>query len=235
MQASDQVECALCHQKVDRANATQLKDVHGPTRETLSKKLGPGSDESFLCAGCLQQERVAQIEKLLHRDKGELSVLEKEVVKAMADRRMLAVNPDDEMDEHVTTGERIADKVAAFGGSWAFIITFGCIILTWITINSVALLTKSFDPYPFILLNLVLSCLAALQAPVIMMSQNRQEAKDRKRSEHDFMVNLKAELEVRLLHDKMDHLLLHQMQRLMEVQELQIDLLQQIQEGKKAP
>jgi len=98
----------------------------------------------------------------------------------------------------------------------------------WIALNSVLLLRRPFDPYPFILLNLVLSCLAAIQAPVIMMSQNRQESKDRLRSQHDYRVNLKAELEIRQLHDKIDHLLSHQWERLVEIQQIQIDLLSEL-------
>jgi uncharacterized membrane protein len=110
-------------------------------------------------------------------------------------------------DPPATFGERVADRVAAFGGSWRFIISFGIVLLGWILINSVWLIrTPPFDPYPFILLNLVLSCLAALQAPVIMMSQNRQEAKDRQRAQNDYLINLKAELEIRSLHQKLDAL-----------------------------
>lgn len=119
----------------------------------------------------------------------------------------------------------MADKIATFGGSWAFLICFGVFLLIWILINSVALLWRPLDPYPFIFLNLLLSCLAAVQAPIIMMSQNRQEAKDRIRSEHDYQVNLKAELEIRHLHEKVDHLLSHQWERLVKIQELQLELL----------
>jgi uncharacterized membrane protein len=122
----------------------------------------------------------------------------------------------------------MADHLASFGGSWTFIIIFGSILLMWIGLNSLLLLKKPFDPYPFILLNLVLSCLAAIQAPVIMMSQNRQEAKDRLRSQYDYQVNLKAELEIRHLHDKIDHLLSNQWERLVEIQQIQIDLLSEL-------
>src|SRR5690606_1596748 len=114
---------------------------------------------------------------------------------------------------------------------WKFIITFGAILSSWIALNIVGLLARPFDPYPFILLNLVLSCLAALQAPVIMMSQNRQEARDRIRSKNDYKVNLKAELEIRHLHEKLDHLLIHQWQRLMEIQQIQVELMNEISRG----
>ncbi len=116
--------------------------------------------------------------------------------------------------------------MAEFGGSWRFIIYFAVVLVVWITFNSVELLSRPFDPFPYILLNLVLSCLAAIQAPVILMSQNRQEAKDRLRGEHDYRVNLKAELEIRLLHEKLDLLLTHQWQKLLEIQRIQMDLME---------
>ncbi len=119
-------------------------------------------------------------------------------------------------------------RMAQFGGSWTFIALFGCVLIVWILINSVALVSKPFDPYPYILLNLVLSCLAAMQAPVIMMSQNRQEAKDRARATHDYQVNLKAELEIRQLHQKLDHILSRQWERLVEIQEVQLELLSEM-------
>ena len=111
------------------------------------------------------------------------------------------------MNKKAPFGDRLADKVALFGGSWTFIISFMVLGVAWITFNSVALVFKPADPYPFILLNLILSCLAALQAPIIMMSQNRQEAKDRTRAEHDYKVNLKAELEIRRLDEKIERIL----------------------------
>ena len=133
-----------------------------------------------------------------------------------------------EFERERSLGERLADRIAAFGGSWSFLTGFGFFVLAWIALNSRALLAPPPDPYPYILLNLLLSCLAALQAPVIMMSQNRQEEKDRVRSKHDYQVNLKAELEIRQLHEKLDHLLSHQWDRLAEIQEVQLELLSEL-------
>lgn len=127
-----------------------------------------------------------------------------------------------------STGQRLADKVASFGGSWSFIIIFSLIIFFWIAANVILLADKGFDPYPFILLNLILSCLAALQAPVIMMSQNRQEDKDRQRSKQDYMINLKAELEIHTLHEKLDHLIIHQQQELLNIQQIQVEMSKDI-------
>jgi len=137
-------------------------------------------------------------------------------------------NINKEFDSSLTLGERLADGLAQFGGSWSFLIIFMAMLVIWMGINSFVLQGKPFDPFPFILLNLVLSCLAAVQAPVIMMSQNRQEAKDRLRVEHDFEINRKAEIEIRKLHERMDHLLMHQWQHLMDIQQLQVDLMKEI-------
>ena len=134
-----------------------------------------------------------------------------------------------ERDERLTLGQKIADKVADFGGSWIFIISFMFLVVLWISLNTIWATNQKFDPYPFILLNLILSCIAALQAPVIMMSQNRQEDKDRQRSRSDFMVNLKAELEIRGLHRKIDLLISDEMKTLFQVQQTQVELLLKIQ------
>ena len=126
---------------------------------------------------------------------------------AFRNNAILSENIQDQIEGKLTTGQRIADKVADLGGSWTFIITFFLFIMIWMLINVWLLSKKEFDPYPFILLNLILSCLAAIQAPIIMMSQNRQEQKDRQRGEHDYKINLKAELEIKLMSEKLDHLL----------------------------
>ena len=128
----------------------------------------------------------------------------------------------------MTYGQHLSDIIASFGGSWKFILIFIGFLIVWMFINIYVLLTKPFDPYPFILLNLILSSLAALQAPIIMMSQNRQDGKDRQRAEQDYKVNFKAELEIKLLHEKVDHLLVHQNKMLLEFQEVQIDYLEEV-------
>lgn len=134
----------------------------------------------------------------------------------------------DETEAELTFGQRLAVMVASFEGSWTFIINFFSFILIWMIINVVFLATKPFDPFPFILLNLILSCLADIQAPIITLSQNRQEQKDRQRGEHDYKINLKAELEIELLSEKIDHLLAHQNKKLLEIQEVQTDYLEDL-------
>lgn len=181
-----------------------------------------------VCHDDLQHYRNLYLQEVLESDRGDLDTLEAGVLESMRAQELLSENVNEAFDEKATRGQRVADHVASFGGSWRFIIGFAVVIFIWILINSMMLLYRPFDPYPFILLNLVLSCLAAVQAPVIMMSQNRLETKDRLRSESDYRTNLKAELEVRLLHEKVDHLLTHQWQRLLEIQALQLELMEEL-------
>jgi uncharacterized membrane protein len=171
--------------------------------------------------------REKYIAKFLQTEISELSDLEKNVVDSLGKDTSFVAQVEDEPDVR-NTGQVIADKVASFGGSWTFIISFFVFITIWIGSNVILFLDKGFDPYPFILLNLILSCLAALQAPVIMMSQNRQEEKDRERSKKDYVINLKSELEIRMLDDKIDHLIMHQQQELIEIQKVQIEMMNDI-------
>ena len=183
--------------------------------------------DSIILTELIQYRRL-YLTSLIAQEKGELAVIHEDVVNAIKNNSILSENVQDDIEDALTFGQKIADKVASFGGSWAFIITFFSFILIWIVTNILFLTVKEFDPYPFILLNLILSCLAAIQAPIIMMSQNRQEQKDRKRGEHDYKINLKAELEIKLLSEKMDHLLVHQSKKLLEIQEVQIDYLEDL-------
>ncbi len=184
--------------------------------------------DSYITLSELNQYRRLYLTSLIIQEKGELAIIDRDVMDAIKNNAILSENIQDEIEAELTFGQKIADRVAAFGGSWTFIITFFSFILIWMTINIWFLASKPFDPYPFILLNLILSCLAAIQAPIIMMSQNRQEQKDRQRSEHDYKINLKAELEIKLLSEKIDHLLVHQNNKLVEIQVVQIDYLEDL-------
>lgn len=168
------------------------------------------------------------LSELLHTNDDSLRKLHDIVEATMREEELIVQNLMHPPEEVLTRGQRISDKVARFGGSWAFIISFGVVLFAWILFNVMAPNRDEFDPYPFILMNLILSCIAALQAPIIMMSQNRQEEKDRQRAENDYLVNLKAELEVRNLHRKIDLLMEEQMSRLMEVQAVQLRLLEEL-------
>jgi len=184
-------------------------------------------NDKCMSADELRSFREKYISEMLLKETGELSDMERMVLDALNDNTILSDKLDDEIQEF-TFGQKIADKVASFGGSWTFIISFMTFLLLWIAANVFMLANKGFDPYPFILLNLILSCIAALQAPVIMMSQNRQEEKDRDRAKKDYMINLKSELEIRMLHEKIDHLLLHQEQSIVEIQKVQMDMMEDI-------
>ncbi len=228
---STEILCDVCGKPFRRGLVVAATLVRDPVADLIRKEHPNWNDDSQICLTDLNRYRSEYVEDTLEQERGELSELERSVIESLRKHEILAANINEEFDQQVTFDERIADHVASFGGSWTFIMLFGGVMVLWITINSVALLTKPFDPFPYILLNLVLSCLAAIQAPVIMMSQNRQEAKDRLRAEHDYRVNLKAELEIRHLHSKLDLLLTHQWQRLLEIQQLQTDLLEEIADG----
>lgn len=186
------------------------------------------SKADYITISELNQYRRLYLTSLITQEKGEIAVIDKDVIEAIQNNSILSENIQDEIDAELTFGQRIADKVAAFGGSWTFIIAFFSFILIWMIINIWLLVARPFDPFPFILLNLILSCLAAIQAPIIMMSQNRQEQKDRQMGEHDYKINLKAELEIKLLSEKIDHLLVHQNKKLLEIQEIQTDYLEDL-------
>ncbi|MEI6122507.1 MAG: DUF1003 domain-containing protein [Bacteroidota bacterium] len=185
------------------------------------------TEEDFLSVEEINRYREKYISDYLVTEVGELTDLEKTVLASMTENSTLSDKIDSDKQQ-LSFGQRLADRVASFGGSWTFIMSFGVFIMIWIILNIFWLFNKGFDPYPFILLNLILSCLAALQAPVIMMSQNRQEEKDRERAKKDYMINLKSELEIRTLHEKIDHLIMHQQQELLEIQKVQIEMMNDI-------
>jgi len=166
---------------------------------------------------------------LMKSGQEQLSKLQEIVQKSIDEEKLVVDNLMNEPTEIMTRGQLISDKVARFGGSWSFIISFSAILFAWILFNTFSRSEIQFDPFPFILMNLVLSTIAALQAPVIMMSQNRKEEKDRKRNENDYIINLKAELQVRSLHQKIDLMQKEQMKVLYETQAKQLELLERIE------
>lgn len=223
----EMVLCQICKEEKRLSEVLPGELVRTPVVELIRKKYPEWSSKGFICLTDLNHFRTEYVQDVLEAEQGEMSALEQEVVRSLKEHELLAKNINLEFDRELTFGQRLADKVAEFGGSWSFIVSFGVILVVWIAINSIALIWR-FDPYPFILLNLVLSCIAALQAPVIMMSQNRQEAKDRLRAEHDYQINLKAELEIRHLNAKIDLLLTHQWHRLLEIQQIQTELIEEL-------
>lgn len=226
--ANGHAVCQICGRPRREVPLVPASLVRPRLIERIAKAVPTWAPNSFICIDDLNHFRADEVRSVIEEGLGEVTSLEQSVVDRMADHTILATNVDDELDEVQTFGEKLADRVASFGGSWLFLILFAATMVAWMGINTWILVTRAFDPFPYILLNLVLSCLAAVQAPVIMMSQNRQEARDRRRSQNDYLVNLKAELEIRLLHEKVDHLLHHQWERLMEIQEIQVELMNQL-------
>lgn len=203
-------------------------DIRNTLFEFIRTEYPSFSEEMCLSESELNAFRHKYISTMLSKEIGQLGELENKVLNSINDQTILSDQLDDDKMQSLTYGQRVADNVASFGGSWTFIISFAVFITIWISGNVYWLANHTFDPYPFILLNLILSCIAALQAPVIMMSQNRQEEKDRERAKKDYMINLKSELEIRILHEKIDHLMIHQQQELMEIQRVQIEMMEDI-------
>jgi len=218
----------ISKQEIQRGEDVKGQDIREGIFNLIKSDFPDFDGEDFITILELNKYRRLYLTSLIIQEKGEIASIDREVMEAIKNNSILSENIHDEREAELTFGQRLADMVASFGGSWTFIITFFSFILIWMIINVVFLATKPFDPFPFILLNLILSCLAAIQAPIIMMSQNRQEQKDRQRSEHDYKINLKAELEIELLSEKIDHLLAHQNKKLLEIQEVQTDYLEDL-------
>lgn len=221
--------CNLCGRVQPAARLVHARGLRSTLAEELAKRHpGAWSDDAQVCLDCRSAARIDHLLAELERERGELSEVEAEVARKAASHLAIAEQIDEQFEKNITPGQHLADHVARVGGSWPFVIGFGVVLLLWILLNVLLLRERAFDPYPFILLNLVLSCVAALQAPIIMMSQNRMAARDRLQADQDFRVNLKAEIEVRSLHDKLDHVLHAQWQHMVEMQQIQIDLLNEI-------
>lgn len=223
---SKKIPCAITGKLCRKRDLVAL-DTLRPSMADRIRQDHPGlAPDALISRGEITRYRAIYVEELLQAEHGEFSDLDREVAESIARQDTIAENVEEEYDDHRSFGERVSDHLATFGGSWSFLISFGIILVVWIAWNAWRG-DAAFDPFPFILLNLVLSCLAAVQAPIIMMSQNRQEAKDRLRAHNDYRVNLKAELEIRHLHEKLDHLISKQWQRLAEIQQLQLEIMQE--------
>ncbi len=221
-------KCAISGKECTSDHAVPVSALHQTIQQYVFRNYPGTSTDSIISDGQLINLEKNYLNEILTSELGELDDLEKEVLNSISQSKILSEKIEDTIDEQLTFGDRLSDKVATFGGSWKFIMVFFFFMTCWIVLNVFLLHDKVFDPYPFILLNLLLSCIAAIQAPIIMMSQNRVEAKDRTRSEHDYKINLKSELEIQLLHKKIDHLLIHQNKRLLEMQRIQAEMMETI-------
>lgn len=217
--------CQICGATSELQPAVMVRPVIG---ELIRKATGNWNEKGWVCDRDLRKFRHVYIEDLLEEERGELTEIDREVLESLREHETISKNPEVDFDANITFGERLSDRIADFGGSWTFLIIFFLILAGWVALNSWLVMAKPFDPYPYIFLNLILSCLAAVQAPIIMMSQNRQESRDRIRAANDYQVNLKAELEIRHLHQKLDHIMSKQWERLVEIQEVQLELIDEV-------
>lgn len=224
---NDGASCIVCSGKHLQHDLRPWISVRPGVSHLIRAEHPQWRDGCFICRGDLGVFRRRYVEQLLEDERGELGILDRQVLTSLERHETVSKMPEETLQEKMTFGERMADSVAAFGGSWKFILSFLSVLVVWMTLNMTGWFFEPFDRYPFILLNLLLSCIAAIQAPVIMMSQKRQEQKDRLRSENDYKVNLKAELEIRQLHEKIDHQLARQWERLAEMQQIQIEILEE--------
>jgi uncharacterized membrane protein len=229
------VRCQICGAEKDADDALPAELVRDSIVRLIESRHPHWSSEGYICLADLNQYRDHYVAQIVEQEAGEISALEREVLEAVREHELLAENPERDFQEQRSLADRAADRIAAFGGSWWFLSSFALFLASWVAVNSAALLTRPFDPYPYILLNLLLSTLAAVQAPLILMSQKRLEARDRLRAESDYKVNLKAELEVRLLGERVDRLMRHQWQRLLEIQQVQMDLMADLVRGREGP
>lgn len=226
--------CQLCSREFDRRRLIPARGLRPTLYDHITARHPVVWNESSLvCKECLAQERFEFLMARLALEKGELSAIEAKIALKASQHQSIAADIEDRFEASASPGQRIADRVAAVGGSWPFVAGFFLTLVAWIGLNSLLLRPRAFDPYPYILLNLLLSCLAAVQAPIIMMSQNRLAARDRMQANQDFQIDLKAELEVASLHEKVDHLLHSQWQHMVELQEMQIEILNELTSGKR--
>jgi len=223
----ERVRCAITGKHRPKKEMVNIETVRPSLAERIRTDHPDLPVDALISRRVLDLYRARLVEDLLKAERGDLSEMERKVADSLASHDTLAENIEEEYVEDRTFGEWLSDELAAFGGSWMFLIVFAVFLAVWMVYNISVGEQKAFDVYPFILLNLILSTIAAVQAPIIMMSQKRQEAKDRLRSLNDFQVNLKAELEIRHLHEKMDHLISKQWQRLAEIQQLQLETMQE--------
>lgn len=227
-----QIKCAVNGKSYLQHEVKPFFTINSSLFEFIKRHGFEIKSDEFISKEEFNKFKRLQLQELLEKENGELNTLQEEVLASFEDQDLMTLNVDESFDTNLTFGQRTSDKIADFGGSWKFIIIFFAIIVLWMIVNIFLLQNKAFDPFPFILLNLVLSCLAAIQAPIIMMSQNRQEERDRLRSKNDYKINLKAELEIRMLHEKIDFILNHQGEHLHELERQQLEILEELSKNK---
>lgn len=223
-----QVICRISGKHISDDKASQGFTIRDELFDIIQRKCAEFTTEDWISDEELDKIKLQRIKEIVAQDKGQIGEIESKIVDAVSHHDFMSKDFTEEEEEMLTFGQKVADVVAEFGGSWKFILSFSGFIIVWIILNSFLLLTNAFDPHPFILLNLILSCVAALQAPLIMMSQNRAEEKDRKRAINDFKVGLKTEIEIRILDEKINHIINNQISHLHETLDVQNDMIAKI-------
>jgi uncharacterized membrane protein len=233
MLSNSKILCTICNKEFLHRDLTPFALIPSTISELIKHKYENWDEGQYICYKDLNFFRSEYVKDSILKDQSEISDIEQSVISSLQEHESVTKNINNLFTKDSSFGDKLSDKIAEFGGSWKFIIIFFSVLAIWIALNSISLFKAHYDPYPFILLNLILSCLAAIQAPIIMMSQNRQADKDRLQAEMDYKINLKAELEIRHLKAKLDQLSSHQWQRLLEIQKLQTDLIQEMSQHKK--
>ena len=229
---SKRIASAISGKRYRKRDLMRIDQLRPSLADFIRRDFPNLPDNAMVSLRELARYRMRYTEQLLQQEHGEFTELDRQVAESIARQDTIAENTEEEFEEHRTFGDVVSDHLAAFGGSWWFLLSFLAVLVIWMTINIVAGI-HAWDPYPFILLNLCLSCIAAVQAPIIMMSQKRQEVKDRLRADNDYRVNLKAELEIRHLHEKLDYLISRQWQRLAEIQQIQLEMMNDATDAKR--
>ncbi|WP_311406459.1 DUF1003 domain-containing protein [Liquorilactobacillus uvarum] len=221
--------CVADHKQYDLVDGVFLGDLDGPLKALIRRDFPKATNEAFICSGHLVHYRLLKMDQMIAKDYRQNNKLNRKLTRVMEKDAYQMVDVREQLENSLTFGQRIADAVAHFGGSWPFILSFITVMFFWILINTFHWLGFNFDPYPFILLNLFLSMVAAIQAPLIMMSQNRSSEYDRLESRNDYHVNLKSEEEIRVLHSKIDHLIQQDQPNLLQIQKIQTEMLGSIE------
>jgi len=233
MRTSNTATCQVCKKSFDKHLLIPAESLKTGYLDILQSQHTTWDTAGYICSHDLAAVRLQHVAEIL-RDDGAMSEAEKQVIQSIQDEDIISTFSDAEYEKSLPPLDRLSDKIASFGGSWTFIVSFFVVLIVWMIINSITLISATpFDPYPFILLNLVLSCIAAIQAPIILMSQKRAESRDRARAENDYKTNLKAEIEIRNLHEKLDNFTRTRWNTMVEMQEVQMEMLQEILEKTK--
>lgn len=221
--------CIVCNNRFTVTEGLFLRDLNDTLKDKIQNTIPDSRDSSFVCLKDIQRIRLQNMQDIIDKDLKKDREMNARLQKELSKDTYVNKNLNDTVHGRLTEGEKLADAVAKFGGSWGFIIIFIIILVTWMGLNVFHVFGMHFDPYPFILLNLFLSCVAAIQAPIIMMSQNRQAQRDRFDAENDYRTNNKSEMEIRILHEKIDQLNEVQWPHILYIQKMQISILSELE------